>query len=65
MVAKQEIEFVIKPNGDVEFTVKGVKGTGCEGLAKLFDDLGKKTSDRHTAEYYEKEGSAGIRARRR
>ncbi len=65
MVSKQEIEFVIRPDGEVEFTIKGVKGNGCEDLAKLFDELGKKTADRNTAEYYEKQATTRVSARTR
>ena len=65
MVSKQEIEFVIKPHGEVEFTVKGVKGKGCEDMARLFDELGKRTNEANTAEYYQKEGSTSVTARRK
>ena len=63
MVSKQEIEFTIAPDGSVEFTVKGLKGRGCEDLAKLFDELGNKTKDERTAEYYEREATTRVTGR--
>ena len=62
-MSKQEIELTIKPDGTVEFTVKGVKGQACEDVAKLFGELGKTTRDERTAEFYEREGETGIRTR--
>jgi ATPase subunit of ABC transporter with duplicated ATPase domains len=32
---KQQIEFLIRPDGQVEFTIKGVKGRHCEDVARL------------------------------
>jgi hypothetical protein len=52
---KKEIEFIIKPNGEVEFTIKGVKGKKCIPLADLFKTLGEVTSFKNTSEYYEEE----------
>ena len=65
MVSKQEIEIVIRPDGEVEFTVKGTKGAACEDVAKLFDDLGKKTGDRPTAEYYDKQATTRVSGKTR
>ena len=62
-MSKQEVEFTIKPDGAVEFTVKGVKGRACEDVAKLFGELGKTVRDENTAEYYEREGQTSIRTR--
>jgi hypothetical protein len=52
---KKEIEFIIKPTGEVEFTVKGVKGKKCVPLADLFKTLGEITNARNTSEYYEED----------
>ena len=62
-MSKQEVEFTIKPDGTVEFTVTGVKGQACEDVAKLFGELGKTTRDERTADYYEQEGQTAIRTR--
>ncbi len=55
MVNKQDIEFMIKPDGNVEFTIKGVKGRQCVPIAELFQVLGKTESEQNTAEFYEKD----------
>ncbi len=49
----EEIEFTLHPDGQVEYTVKGVKGTGCEQLTELFSQLGKTAISKPTSEYYE------------
>jgi hypothetical protein len=53
MGTKREIEFLIKPDGNVEFTIKGAKGRQCVPIAELFKVLGKTETDQPTAEYYE------------
>ena len=55
MLEKKEVEFIIKPDGNVEFTVKGAKGGQCVPVADLFKVLGTVTAERTTAEFYEKE----------
>ena len=55
MATKHEIEFTIKPDGSVEFTIKGVKGKQCLPIAELFKVLGETESEQATAEYYEAE----------
>jgi len=52
MSTAQELEFVIKPDGTVEFTVKGAPGKQCVPIAELFKVLGKVETDEATAEYY-------------
>ena len=59
MSTKHEIAFTIKPDGTVEFTVNGVKGTRCLSIAELFKVLGEIESERATAEYYETEEQEG------
>jgi hypothetical protein len=58
---KQELEITIAPNGEVSFTVKGVKGAGClDATAFLEAALGGKVLDRErTAEYYEQGDGVG------
>jgi hypothetical protein len=56
----QEIEFTIAKDGTVEYTIKGLKGTSCEDLSKIFEKLGKVTASKKTAEYYEKEADVKI-----
>jgi hypothetical protein len=52
---KQDIEIVIAPNGDVSFTVKGVKGASCLGETKFLEDAlgGAVVEQQKTGEYYE------------
>ena len=55
MVArKQQVEFTIRPNGEVEFTVKGTKGRKCTDVARLFEGLGEVEKEQNTGEYYER-----------
>lgn len=49
----QEIEFTIHADGKVEYTIRGIKGSGCDNLADLFSTLGETTETRTTGEYYE------------
>lgn len=49
-----EIEYLIKPNGEVEIKVKGVKGLECVKLTEpLQSKLGEVTEQTKTSEYYE------------
>lgn len=52
---KQDIEIVIAPNGDVSFTVKGVKGSSCLGETKFLEDAlgGAVVEQQKTGEFYE------------
>lgn len=54
-MTKREIEFIITPDGNVEFTVKGAKGKQCLPIAEVFKMLGKPVSEHSTAEYYDQE----------
>ena len=49
----EEIEFTIHPDGNVEYTIRGIKGTGCEQLTDVFKSLGQTVVSRPTGEYYE------------
>jgi hypothetical protein len=49
----QEIEILILPNGKVEYTIKGVKGSACEEISALLEQLGKVEQEERTGEYYE------------
>ena len=54
---KQDIEIVIAPNGEVTFTVKGVKGGSCLSETKFLEDaLGGPSAvvdQQKTSEFYE------------
>ena len=60
MAAPQEIEFIISPDGNVEFTISGAKGGQCLPIAKLFEILGEITSDKPTSEFYAQEEISGV-----
>ena len=58
---KQEIEFVIRPDGTVEERVTGISGPNCEKVTQAIEQaLGKVTEREHTSEYYNQQSqSAG------
>lgn len=50
----EEIEYIIKPNGEVEEKVKGIKGGFCQDVTKSLEHkLGEVVDREHTGEYYE------------
>lgn len=57
---RQEIEVTILPDGRVEYTIKGVKGSACESISALLEQLGKVEAESRTAEYYEQDPNAHI-----
>jgi hypothetical protein len=56
----QEIEIAILPDGRVEYTIKGVKGSACESISALLEQLGKVERAQHTGDYYEQESDGHI-----
>jgi hypothetical protein len=50
---KQEIEITILPDGRIEYTIKGVKGSACASISALLEQLGKVEETTNTGEYYE------------
>lgn len=51
---KQDIEITIGPNGEVSFTMKGVKGKNCLAESAFLEEaLGTVVEREHTSEYYE------------
>ena len=57
---REEIEIQILPDGRVEYTIRGVKGSACESISELLEQLGKVEMEERTSEYYEREGDADI-----
>ena len=49
----EEIEISIGPDGRIEYTIKGVKGSACEDISALLEQLGKVEESTNTGEYYE------------
>ncbi len=53
MPRKQEIEFVIRPDGSVEERVVGVDGPECIKITEAIEKaLGQVTKREHTTEFY-------------
>jgi hypothetical protein len=51
---RQEIEFVIKPDGTVEERVTGVAGPDCEKVGEAIEAaLGEITERERSSEYYD------------
>lgn len=61
--SKQQIEFLIRPDGEVELVVKGVKGRKCEDVARLFETLGSVEKVQNTGEYYERDTETQVSGR--
>ena len=56
----QEIEIAILPDGRVEYTIKGVKGSACESISALLEQLGIVEDEQRTGEYYEHDSDAHL-----
>jgi len=50
---KEEIEILVHPDGSVEYTIKGVKGSACESISALLEQVGQVEHEERTSEYYE------------
>ncbi len=57
---KEEIEIAVLPDGRVEYTIKGLKGSACESISALLEQLGEVEQEEHTGEYYERETDTGV-----
>ncbi len=56
MAAKQELEIIISPTGEVQLKVLGMAGKGClEATREIEDALGEVIAREKTSEYF-KEG---------
>jgi hypothetical protein len=58
---REEIEVTILPDGRIEYTIKGVKGSACESISALLEQLGKVESESRTGEYYEQDPNVQLR----
>lgn len=56
----QEIEITIEPNGKIAYTIKGIKGSACESISALLEQLGNVEEENKTGEYYEYGSDAHI-----
>jgi hypothetical protein len=57
---KQEIEVAILPDGRIEYTIKGIKGSACESISALLEQLGKVEHEERTGEYYDRDTGVSI-----
>jgi hypothetical protein len=51
----EEIEIAVLPDGRVEYTIKGVKGSACESISALLEQLGKVEAENRTGEFYQQD----------
>lgn len=57
---REEIEITVHPDGRVEYLIKGVKGSACENISALLEQLGQIEQEERTAEYYEKDTDTNV-----
>jgi len=50
---RKEIEFTVNRKGEVTYSVKGVKGASCLGIADAFHELGRVVNQARTSEYFD------------
>ena len=60
---REEIEIQILPDGRVQYTIKGVKGSACQHISDLLEQLGEVERDEKTGEYYEQTDDTTISIR--
>jgi hypothetical protein len=60
MSERHDIEIAIHPDGTLEYTIKGMKGSGCENISALLEKLGQVTHEEKTGEYYEQDSGVNI-----
>ncbi len=59
-MTSEEIEIRILPGGRVEYTIKGVKGSACDSISALLEQLGRVEQQEKTGEYYEQGESVHV-----
>lgn len=57
---RMEIHFIIDGQGNIQSTVKGVKGNGCKALAEEIKELGHAVDESPTGEFFEGKEEAVI-----
>jgi hypothetical protein len=63
MKASQKIRFRIDKAGNIRFEIHGIKGSGCDQLAKAFEELGELKLGEKTSEYYERDVRQNLSAK--
>ena len=56
----QEIEITIGRDGHVAYTIKGVKGSACDDISALLEQIGRVEAEERTGEYYEREEGGDV-----
>ena len=56
----EDIEIVVLPDGRIEYTIKGVKGSACESISALLEQLGKVERTERTGEFYEDDNRVDV-----
>jgi len=51
---RKEIHFVIDHDGNIQSTIRGIKGSGCSTIAAEIEKLGRIVKLERTKEFYEK-----------
>ena len=51
---RTEIHFVIDRDGNIQSTIKGIKGSGCSTIAAKIEKLGRVAKQERTKEFYER-----------
>jgi hypothetical protein len=51
---RTEIHFVIDRDGNIESTIKGMKGSGCSTVAAEIENLGRVVKHERTKAFYER-----------
>ena len=50
---RKEIHFVIDREGNIQSSIKGIKGSSCSSIVEEFTDLGQVIEQQQTNEFYE------------
>jgi hypothetical protein len=50
---RKEIHFVIDRQGNIQSTIKGIKGAACRSISKEFRELGQVIEQQPTDEFYQ------------
>jgi hypothetical protein len=57
------INFDVDENsGNFELKLEGFKGKGCKDIAKLFEKIGKVTTETHTPDFQENNATVTVKA---
>ena len=57
---RKEIHFVIDQGGNIQSSIKGIKGSTCSAIAEEFSDLGQVIEQHQTNEFYEPGNSSKL-----